>query len=150
MKPCILVLFFLACVHAKAQEVEAANKCYDAKDYQCASDNYKKAIDGKKFDPKDQALILFRIGYSQGELKNYDEAVKYLKDAIAADSEFGDAYWSLGGNYYSLEKYDLSIENYTKAIRLFNNDNQSLKALYYWRGKCYTNTGKYPESRADF
>jgi tetratricopeptide (TPR) repeat protein len=149
MNPRIIILFLLLGLRAAGQEIETANKCYQDKDYKCASENYKKAIIGKKYDSKDYSLVLFRVGFAEGELNNYEEAIKYLKDAAAAKEGYGDAYWTLGGTYRKMEEFELAAESYSKAILAFANDKQSLKTVYYWRARSYMDDERYSESLAD-
>jgi tetratricopeptide (TPR) repeat protein len=141
----LLLLLFSAAAYA--QEVLAnANKCYTDKNYQCAADNYKKAIAEAKYQEKDKATVLFRIGYALGELKNYEEAIRYFKESLTVNPDLGDAFWSMGGNYYAMAKYEEAIESYGKAIALFKDNKNSLKTLYYWCGKSYYGAEKYADA----
>jgi len=50
--------------------------------------------------------------------KNFDSAIYYCKKAIKIDPETGYGYWILGTCYKEIELFDLSIENFLKAIEL--------------------------------
>jgi tetratricopeptide (TPR) repeat protein len=145
----LFLLFFHVATHAQ-EVLAAANKCYEDKNYQCAADNYKKAIEEKKYQPKDHATILFRIGYASGELKKYEEAIRYFNESIVVNPGFADAFWSMAGNYYAMGKYVEATENYTKAIALMKDDKTSLKKLYFWRGKSYSILEKYTDALNNF
>ncbi len=119
----------------KAQDpVAAANKCYAELNYTCAAEQYKVAIQQGKYQQKDKALILFRIGYALGADLKYQDAISYMQQAIQEKPGYGDATWSMAGFYYSMGDYSKASENYTKAIDLFKGVDSSLNKLYYWRG----------------
>ena len=61
---------------------------------------------------------------SKGEVfmhrnRNLDSAIYYCKKAIQLDPEEGYGYWILGECYKHLELYDISLENYLKAVELY-------------------------------
>ncbi len=144
MKPLLLLLLTSASLVLQAQDyVKNANECYDKKDYGCASDNYKAALNNAgSYNEKDLANILHRIGYSQLKLKNYTEAENYLMRSISTDATYKYPYWDLGAVYYNTKKYDKGAEYYGKAMNYYTDD-KSLSDLYYWRGKCNNLAAKY-------
>jgi tetratricopeptide (TPR) repeat protein len=145
--PSLLILSYFA---AAQGPVTTANTCFDNKAYQCAADNYKKAIADKAYEEKDYSTILYRIGYSLGEVNQKEEAVTYLNDAVSKGANFGAAYWALGGNYYGLKKYQLAADNYSLAISKYPTDKESLKTLYYWKGRCLLEIDKYADALSAF
>lgn len=51
--------------------------------------------------------------------KKYQECVPDFEKAIKENPDFGEAYMYLGRAYNSLQKYDLSIDAYQKALGIF-------------------------------
>ncbi|RZM08750.1 MAG: tetratricopeptide repeat protein, partial [Pedobacter sp.] len=143
MKPCALLLFsILICLQAFSQDpVLAANKCYDEKNYECAMGKYKEAIADRKYQEKDLPLIKYRIGYALNELKQYEDAIPYLKEALAGPNLLGEGSWSLAWAYYNTKNYALALQNYEKAIPSYTGNNASIADLHY--GKGISNMGLY-------
>lgn len=138
MKPSLFFFCLLIACHAIAQDpVAVANKCYTDKNYDCATEQYKKVISEKKYQDKDYATILYRIGYGLAQMQRNEEAIRYFKDATATKPDMGDAYWSLGWVYARMDNDELAAENYSKAISYLKDDPKSLKTLYYARADCY-------------
>ena len=51
--------------------------------------------------------------------KKYSESIPKFQEAVKENPEFGEAYMFMGRAYNSLQQYDLSIENYQKALGIF-------------------------------
>lgn len=150
MKIILSAAILLLHLTVNAQDyVKDANKCYEEKNYQCAIDNYKKAVAEKKYVATSYPAILFRIGQGLFELKKYEEAIPYFKDAVAANPSLADAHWSMGGTYYAMKNYQPAAESYGKAIELLKDNKQSAKSLYYWRAQSYYSLEKYEDALAD-
>lgn len=66
--------------------------------------------------------------------KDYDNAEKELKIAIALKSNYGDAYHNLGNVYYVTKRYDLAVECYKKSLSFNPNiwqSHQNLSVIYF-------------------
>ncbi len=74
----------------------------------------------KGMESYDAGLNLFKE-------KKYNECVVEFQKAANENPEFGEAYMFLGRAYNSLQKYDLSIENYQKALGLFKMNKFNVK-----------------------
>lgn len=74
----------------------------------------------KGIESYDAGLNLFKE-------KKYNDCVVEFQNAVNENPEFGEAYMFLGRAYNSLQKYDLSIENYQKALGLFKMDKFNVK-----------------------
>ncbi len=151
MKYPFLAVLLLSGLFSRSQSpIETANKCYEDKNYQCAADNYKKALAEKKYQQKDHALVLYRIGYSQYKLKQHDDAEKMFKEAIAAKADLKKAYWDLASLYFDKSEFENAAEYYGKAIEQYKSEPSSLKTLYYWRGRSYNAVKKYADALTYF
>ena len=69
----------------------------------------------------------YEAGLNLFKEKNYNACVVEFQNAANENPEFGEAYMFLGRAYNSLQKYDLSIENYQKALGLFKMDKFNVK-----------------------
>ncbi len=133
----ISILLLLAVFHSvQAQTLAEANKCFDEKEYQCAINGYKLALQNKTYAEKDLATINYRIGFGLGKLEKYREAISYLKAAINASPNWGYPVWELAFVYKQSDSLYRAAEYYGKAANLFKNDPKNLKSIYYWKGRC--------------
>jgi tetratricopeptide (TPR) repeat protein len=142
----LLIGVFVMSQLAAQEPITVANKCYEDKNYQCAIDNYTKAIQQKQYKTGDEAIIYFRMGFANNTLKKYDEAIDNLNKALTYKQAYGDAYWTLGGVYYAKEEFLSAAENYGKAADLFKTDPVSLAKIHYWRGESYMQMEKYADA----
>jgi tetratricopeptide (TPR) repeat protein len=78
-----------------------------------------------------QIHSLLLLGYLYTELKDYENAEKYLKEAIEMNPKSSTAYSALGYVYYELKKYDLAIYHFKKAIQLDPNNASAHNNLGY-------------------
>lgn len=53
------------------------------------------------------------------EEQNYRESIVKMQKAVEENPDFGEAYMYMGRAYNLLQQYDLSIENYQKALGIF-------------------------------
>ncbi|MCF7908211.1 MAG: tetratricopeptide repeat protein [Candidatus Omnitrophica bacterium] len=112
------------------------------------------------FDQKEKAIFYLRttleaLPYHKGitktamgriysDLGNQDTAIKYFEEGVAEIPQFGyenikeKAYTKLGLIYYRLQRYEKSIINFKKALKI-NKDNAniypSLALCYHYLGK---------------
>ena len=73
----------------------------------------------KKFKTNDK--LFFLLGTTFLQLKNYNEAIKYLGISINLNDKFSDSYNNIGIALAELKKYSEAILNYNKAISLKEN-----------------------------
>lgn len=151
MKISVFSFCLLIALQAIGQDpLVVANKCYSEKNYECASEQYKRVVNEKKYAQDQYADILYKLGYALAQLKRNEEAIKYLKDASAVSPSDGNTYWSLGWVYENMENDEMAAENYSKAINYLRNNPKSLKTLYYSRGNAYYAIKKDSLSLLDF
>jgi tetratricopeptide (TPR) repeat protein len=74
--------------------------------------------------------------------KKHQEAIVFLKKAIALNPEFSEAYYNLGLSYERLGEYKDSIKNLKEAIRLSPDDANA----YYTLGYVYYQKKKYKKA----
>jgi len=53
------------------------------------------------------------------EEQKYRESITELQKAVEENPDFGEAYMYMGRAYNLLQQYDLSIDNYQKALGIF-------------------------------
>ena len=102
---------------------------------------YKDA--GKISDSTDYYL---EIGlFNKEAKKSYTKAILYTEKAIEyakknkLDKKLADCYLQLATIFYELEKNDLAIDYYIRAISIFSKSepNSNIALSYYGLGKCY-------------
>ncbi|HMQ70293.1 MAG TPA: hypothetical protein PKA90_14990 [Ignavibacteria bacterium] len=71
-------------------------------------------------DSYDAGVLLFQE-------KNYSECIPEFEKAVIENPDFGEAYMYMGRAYNSLQKYDLSIDNYQKSLGIFKQDKFNAK-----------------------
>ncbi|MEO6695779.1 MAG: hypothetical protein ABIY50_03015 [Ignavibacteria bacterium] len=73
----------------------------------------------------------YEAGVKLFEEKKYRESNIEFEKTVQENSDFGEAYMYMGRAYNLLQQYDLSIENYQKALGIFKqgNFNASVKNL---------------------
>ena len=84
--------------------------------------------------------------WKNGKYSDPELALKYANLASGKDPNFGRAYYTKGFAYYNLNKYDLSIENFTKAIAL----EPEIAESYNGRGWVYGTIDEYQKALQDF
>jgi tetratricopeptide (TPR) repeat protein len=118
--------------------------CENKKDYDCAVENYTKAIE-LTFAYNNPKAYLGRADayYEKG---SYDMAVADYNKAIELKPDDAEAYNNRGNVYYVKGNHDQAIADYNKAIQLTPND----KVVYLNRGNSYDKKGNYDQAIADY
>ncbi|MFZ4548584.1 MAG: tetratricopeptide repeat protein [Bacteroidales bacterium] len=125
-----------------------------------AIDWYLKAADlqRQKKDSANLGVVLSNIGILHTNLKNYDEAIKYLRESEIYNlhqknqSNLNDTYCNLAVAYQEQEKFSEAVKYYHKSIFLskkLKNDNQLARAFMNL-GITYRNEKKYTYASAYF
>ena len=81
---------------------------------------FKKA---EEIEP-DNIIYINGVGDALISLNKYEEAVIQFQKTLRITQKSGYAYESLGHAYYNLKMFDLSRENYQKAIEVFTQENK--------------------------
>jgi signal transduction histidine kinase/CheY-like chemotaxis protein/Tfp pilus assembly protein PilF len=119
----ILILFFLVTTYSYSQSVyKDATKINDSTDY------------------------YLEIGlFNKEEKKSYSKAILYTEKAIdfakknKLDNKLADCYLQLATIFFELEKNDLAIDYYIRAISIYSKSEpkSNIALSYYGIGKCY-------------
>lgn len=125
---------------------------YSKGDFKKSEELYTSAISSAS-KSEDLAKLYKYRGDVRGVLYRYDEAIVDFAKAIEYDPRFVNAFWQRG--YYRAKKaqYELSIGDYTAAIRLMDpsstTTSKDLSILYNNRGLQHYNLKRYAESLSD-
>ncbi|MCJ7616935.1 MAG: tetratricopeptide repeat protein [Desulfobacterales bacterium] len=103
---------------AKLATVMYANICYNAGEFDRATELYNKALSGFENNPFVKNLIFNGIAYSREGKKDYNSAAKYFEMIISGpDDEIKDeVLFNLGRLYAVMGNKDKSVEAFNKII----------------------------------
>ncbi|MBP9847957.1 MAG: ATP-binding protein [Flavobacterium sp.] len=132
----ILILFFLATTYCYSQSVyKDATKINDSTDY------------------------YLEIGlFNKEEKKSYSKAILYTEKAIEfakknkLSNKLADCYLQLATIFFELEKNDLAIDYYIRAISIYSKSEpkSNIALAYYSLGKCYLKKNNIPYAESYF
>jgi tetratricopeptide (TPR) repeat protein len=128
-----------------------------------AIEYYNQGIDLSKSSKFDEAIVMFdkslsikkdpkvylTKGVTLSKMQKPAEAIAEVKTAIAIDSTYDVAYYTLGGMYFAAKDYKNALPNYLKAQEitkiemLKTNSKESLKAVYFQLGTVAFNEKKW-------
>lgn len=117
----------------------AATHWLNERDYGKSIQEYKHAARlNSKFAP-----ALYQIAGIYGKRGNVDMQLKYITKAIEADPELASSYWSMGGAYRKMKKYERAIQAFRKGEQVLlkreGGDGYLLGQIYYNWGWIYVN-----------
>jgi len=113
------------------------------KKYDLAEESFHKVIAD---NPKD-AMALNYLGYMLADRgTRVEEALGYIRRAVALDPQNGAYIDSLGWAYYRLGNYDLAEENLRRASERIGND----PTVHQHLGELYQKTGRLKLAAANF
>jgi len=103
---------------AKIARVMYANICYNAGDFDAATELYNKALSDFENNPFVKNLILSGLAYSQEGKKDYNAAAQYLEMIMSGsnDANKDEALFNLGRLYAVMGNKDKSAEAFNKII----------------------------------
>ena len=110
-----------------------------------ANKNYENALEVLRVvedREKDNPSINSEFGYCLGELKQFDEAIKYYLKAEKYGRKDAWTYSQLGWSYRNAEKYKEALEAYLKAQQL----GDKVAWINAEIGMCYKELGNYEEA----
>lgn len=132
----ILILFFLATTYCYSQSVyKDATKINDSTDY------------------------YLEIGlFNKEEKKSYSKAILYTEKAFEfakknkLSNKLADCYLQLATIFFELEKNDLAIDYYIRAISIYSKSEpkSNIALAYYSLGKCYLKKNNIPYAESYF
>jgi tetratricopeptide (TPR) repeat protein len=91
-----------------------------------------------------------QAGLSLDALGRTDDAVKRLRDIVAANPKDVDALSALGSLQRSAKNFAEAALTYDKAIALLDKPDRSNWTLFYFRAICFERTKQWPKAEADF
>ena len=96
------------------------------------------------------AYIKSMRGKCQYKLGKYEVALNELNKAVTLDSTVMDIWETYGDVNFTLKNYDTSIYYFSKAIELYNKNNDN--SIYSWveRGKVYDSLDKQDDAILNF
>jgi len=118
--------------------------------FKAAISDYEKALANFKGDKFNEATTWNAIAGNQLELNNYAKAVKADSAAIAAYPQFAMAYANKGWANMHLGKFQQAVDDFTEALKGFQNSPQELAAVYRNRADAYRNLEKFSEAISDY
>jgi tetratricopeptide (TPR) repeat protein len=101
-----------------------------ANNYKQAYDCYNTAIANNKDNEVRADVLYCKRGICETGLKLINQAISDFSTAISINSQLGMAYWGRGDAYDKNENYQLSINDYTKALSYFQNNSKALSSLF--------------------
>lgn len=131
------------------EEAYKAEVTYYLLDISFKAGRFEKCIEiGKKLLPKakrkEKSEISKIIGESYFNLKNYKEAIPFLKVYRGKRGKWNNTdYYQLGYAYYKQNDFENAVNNFNKIIDQKNAVSQN---AYYHLGECYLNLEKKPEA----
>ncbi len=110
-------------------------------------DRLKPVINGREKQARaDSADSLYSQGVLAENLKNYDQAMRYFREAIAIDPHYPNAYFQLGGIAYESGDYDGQLAMYQKAAQYAPEDAEIL----YYLATAYEEKGLYDQAIEEY
>lgn len=117
--------------------------------------SYDKIISLEK-NPRIKAGLIFRKGFLQYELSNYEDSYNTMmtvQKTFASHPYQGDVLWYLGWTAYLQKKYDLALthfeEIYSYAKRnkyIRSRDNYSKERIGYWMAQSYRGLNNFDKA----
>ena len=111
--------------------------------------NFEKAIEMAKeklntSDPNEKSELSKIIGESYFNLKQYNEAIPYLKAYKGKNGKWNNTdFYQLGYAYYKQKDFEKAISEFNKII---DGNNSIAQNAYYHLGESYINLGKKQEA----
>jgi len=93
---------------------------FDIRRYDVAELGYKKYL---QFHPNDaQAVHDLGVVYHKQGKEKYNDAVRQYRRALELKPDMAQAHYNLGNIYYALDRQDLAVQEWDKAIQLDPNN----------------------------
>ena len=159
----VLLSILLFTSNSFSQEFQSylskGDSCVNNREFQEAVFLYKKAINLKpeKLITEDTAVIVFySLGAAYSGLAEYQNALKYYfmyleKEVVSKNNSLkGEAYNSIGNCYGYLNKYDLSLKFFKKALAIVDKDSSSIARMYNNVADTYLQQKKVEQAKINF
>ncbi len=151
MKKLLLLIMLIAgALRVLSQtELTKANECFDKKDYQCAADNYKIALDKKGYKEDQRYLVEYRIGYCYSSQEQYGMALEYLNKSLVSKPGYYSSYWEMGNVYYNTGKFLDAVTYYKKAYD-GTPSSADKETITWWLARSYYKQKNYTSAIPEF
>ena len=149
-KMLVIIMLMSGVLQAFSQtDLSKANDCYDKKDYQCAADNYKIALDKKGYKEEQRYLVEYRIGVCYSNLDQYNMALDFLNKSLVSKPGFFSSYWEMGNVYYNSDKFQDAVTYYKKA---YDGASSSVdrETITWWIARSYYEQKNYSTAISEF
>jgi len=128
-------LFLPAALLAQGGHAQVAegNKLYGEEKYDAANNKYRDAL----LETPDSPIVHFNIGDVLYKKRNFEDAIKSYRKALAAEDIHlqAKAHYNIGNALYRLGKLPESIMAYKEALKLNPDDEDAKYNLEYVRAK---------------
>ncbi len=148
-----LLPFLLYCQSSLAQDFDEINneafKERDNKNYQKALELCTQAL-GKKINARSfiiRADCRYELGDYRAAIDDFESALTYYSEYYSENKEKAGIYYMMGRSKHELGRYGAAISDYNSALTY----NYEEPGFVYWnRGACYYETGKYKDADDDY
>lgn len=118
--------------------------------YQLAINDFLIGIKNYKGNDKGLSEIISECGNMRKSIRQYKEAIDDFSHAIELDPNNKLAYWHRAAGYFEDAYFELSIQDYNKAISLYEGDSTRLSKLYNERGEMEMSLKEYKKAEEDY
>jgi tetratricopeptide (TPR) repeat protein len=103
-----------------------------------------------EFYTKDDARPAGSLGFHFWQIQQYDSAIVHLSRALAFNRGDMDALFYRAQSYYSKERYEDAIKDYSYILQIDNSYPQQQYLVYNNRALCYEKLNKTDEALKDY
>jgi tetratricopeptide (TPR) repeat protein len=89
-------------------------------------------------------------GDQAASVGRYDDAIAFYNQAIKTDDKLSRAYLNRGIAYDNLNKFDLALKDFDKALELCPPGDKFRQEFYYNRGMCLHRLGRFSDAIRDY
>ncbi|MDA3866921.1 MAG: tetratricopeptide repeat protein [Salinivirgaceae bacterium] len=107
--------------------------------------DYKVALKYYQNNKETKSALHKNIALTYEVLEDYKLVIEYYSLSLKENPD-GSSYWNRGRVYSKTQKYQEAIEDFTAAIKYYQNDNESLSILYNNIGLINTTLNEYDKS----
>jgi tetratricopeptide (TPR) repeat protein len=114
--------------------------------WRSALEEYEKVLFYLPDDPE----ALNNIGACHNKLGDIEESIKCRQKALVAYPDYAEAHVNLGNSYLYKKEFMAAIDEYTRAIDIWQKDERVYTIAYFNRAVCYNNLEMFEKAIADY